>query len=95
MINTQLPEIIFVSMLKIMKDTLDLGEFAFEDKKFRYFKREIMNICYKQLENLFLELKDQGVVEVCECGANLRQGWSACELCHGCGYKSVTKERDP
>ena len=82
----------FVTVVGIMKDVLDIGEFVFDDKKFKYFKKEVMNVVYRHLETFYRDLEQQGVVERCECSANLRRGWTDCETCHGCGYKIKLKE---
>jgi len=81
-----MPKTIFLMTLAIMKKILDLGEFKLDDKSYKYFKKEIMDIVYKALKKLFKTLEQEKIIERCECKAKLRQGYSDCPKCGGSGY---------
>jgi hypothetical protein len=73
-----------------MKKILDLGEYKFGKKSddFKYYKKQVMDAVYKNLKKLFKHLVDEKILVKCNCKANLRQGYSDCESCGGCGYKN-------
>ena len=82
--------LIFVTCLETMKETLTLAEYALEDRKYKYFKKQVMNLSYESLGKIYRELVARGEATPCECGAQVRNGWSECQLCSGSGYKDTT-----
>ena len=85
-------EQIFLSSLNQMKETLSLGEFKFgkNSDEFKFFKKEVMNIVYSNLQELFKKLENENVIERCKCKSNMRHGYTNCEHCHGAGYTEKT-----
>lgn len=75
---------LFESQLGIMKRILKLGEFKFgkDTDQFRFFKEEVMNAVYDGNKKFF----QQENFDKCDCGANMRHGWSDCPKCGGSGY---------
>ena len=76
--------------LSIMKSQLKLGEFKFggrESEQYRFFKENTMNHVYEGTKRFFQKMEKAGLFERCECGANLRHGWTGCEKCGGSGWK--------
>jgi len=88
--NIQIAKNRFLSTLSIMKKILDLGEFKLGKKSddYKYFKKQVMDYFYKALKKEFKLLVDEKIIEKCDCKANLRQGYSSCDLCGGSGYKN-------
>lgn len=84
----QIPRIIFLGLLEIMKNILDLAQFKMgkESKEFKYFRKKVMDFVFNGCEKIFKQLKDNKLIEKCECGAKLRQGYSNCDFCGGSGY---------
>jgi len=84
---------IFETQLSIMKRCLKMGEFKFgkSSDEFKYFKEETMNIFYEGTRKLFNQFVADGIFERCDCGANMRHGWTNCEHCSGSGFKDKTK----
>jgi len=82
-------EQLFLTSLNIMKSVLDLAEFKFgkDSEDFKYFKKQIMNVTYSNLQETFRKLELDNEIEKCECKANLRHGYTDCKNCHGSGYK--------
>jgi hypothetical protein len=74
-----------------MKRILKLGEFKFgkDSEQFRFYKEETMNSVYENSKKFFLQGVSEGVFEKCNCGANLRHGWTECTFCCGSGYKDM------
>jgi hypothetical protein len=85
----QIAKPVFEQQLSIMKRILKLGEFKFgkDSEQFKFFKEEVMNSIYEGTKKMFLLLSNDGVLEKCGCGANLRHGWTDCQLCAGSGFK--------
>jgi len=77
-----------------MKDLLDMVAVICNKDSFSYYKRQIMDFTYSDLEADFEMLSDLGVLEKCECNASLRQGWSECAYCSGAGYRQYDDEED-
>lgn len=76
-----------------MKQLLQLGEFRFGGRdagQYKHFKKQVMNTFYKQLNKIFEVFVEDGVLEVCGCGASIdqRRGYTPCQSCSGCGYKN-------
>jgi len=69
-----------------MKDLLDMVNIIVPNDNYAYYKRQIMDFFYGDLEADFEGLCDAGVLVRCECNASLRQGWSECPYCNGAGY---------
>jgi len=90
--QTQLPKIIFLESLSIIKKILDLGEFKLGKKSddYKYFKKQVFDYHYKGIKKIFKQLLDDKIIEKCKCKAKLRQGYSDCDLCGGSGYKNKT-----
>lgn len=82
---------IFHKNLSIMKKILDLGEFKLGGRKsddFKYYKKQVMDYFYKSMMTLFKYMEDEKILVKCDCKSKLRQGYSDCEYCGGCGYKN-------
>ena len=79
---------IFLLNLSIMKENLNLVEFKLgkDTKDFKFCKKEIMNFTYNELKKFFENLVKKGIITKCECKNNLRQGYSSCPKCGGCGF---------
>lgn len=86
-----MPKNIFLTILSIMKKILDLGEFKLDEKSYKYFKKEVMDIVYNALKKLFKTLESEKIIERCECKAKLRQGYTDCPKCGGSGYVNIKK----
>lgn len=70
-----------------MKDLLDLVSVICNKENYPYYKRQIMDFFYSDLEEDFELLTDLGLLQKCECGASLRHGWTECPYCSGAGYR--------
>ena len=83
----QLAATIYLKAMKTMKSILDLGGFRLDKrtKEFTYFKEEVMNHTYNNLNKVFQELEKDNIVEKCPCGTNIRKGYKNC-LCKGSGF---------
>jgi NADH pyrophosphatase NudC (nudix superfamily) len=79
---------IFLLNLDIMKKCLDLVEFKLgkDSKDFKFCKKEIMNFTFSTLRKFYDDLVKKEIITKCGCKANLRQGYSNCKFCGGCGY---------
>ena len=82
---------VFSAHLTAMKGILDLGEFHWgkASSEFKTFRSGVMDKTYNAVAALGDKLLREGVVQNCECNANLRQGYSGCPKCGGCGYRTV------
>jgi len=87
-----LPKVIFVTILTIMKKILDLGEYKLDEKSFKYFKKQVMDIVFNSLQSLFRQLEENKIVKKCDCKSKLRQGYSDCPKCFGSGYCNIDKK---
>lgn len=88
----QIAKAIFLRMMQSMKEILTLGEFKIGDRQseqYRYFKKVVMDQFYVPMSELFDALQEKGIVESCECGADLRHGYKPCPLCGGSGFKNT------
>jgi len=87
----QISKIIYTYNLKIMKKTLDLVELAMDKrtKQWKYVRSQIFDYFYEELEKEFKYLMDNKTIQKCECGTNLRKGYSNCPKCGGSGYCNV------
>jgi len=88
----QIGKIVFERQLSIMKEILRMGEFKFGGRKtedYKYFKEKVMDAVYIGTRVLFKELEKKGYLKPCVCKSNLRDGYSDCELCSGCGWCNV------
>ena len=87
----EIAKLIFHSALNVMKQILSLSEFKFGKKsdEHKYFKSQIMDFFYKELEKIFEILKDKKIIETCKCKSSLRNGYQSCSYCGGSGYKNV------
>ena len=79
---------IFLLNLDIMKKCLDLVEFKLgkDTKDFKFCKKEIMNFTYSSLKKFYDDLAKKEIITKCDCKSNLRQGYSSCHKCGGCGF---------
>ena len=86
---------IFLSALDTMKKDLDLLEFGMDMKpeKFKYVKNQIMNNVYSNLKKLFKQLENSKLITECECKHSLRNGYSKCPNCSGCGFKNFEDKK--
>lgn len=77
-----------------MKDLLDMVKVICDNDNFSYYKRQIMEFFYSDMEEDFQMLVDTGVLQKCECRASLRHGWTECPYCSGAGYRQAEKDQD-
>jgi hypothetical protein len=77
-----------------MKDLLDMVRVICDDDNYPYYKRQIMEFTYSDLEDDFQMLVDMGDLQKCECNASLRHGWSECPYCSGAGYRQKEDSED-
>lgn len=91
----QIPRLIFLMNLEIMKKILDLVAFKIGKKsdEYKYMKKEIMDAFYRNLKKLFKQLSDKKIIEKCSCKARLRQGYNKCKDCSGSGYRNISKKK--
>jgi len=95
------------SNLQTMKSLLDLGELVFsgiggrESGAFRHYREQVMGAVVDNERRIFSSLEQAGLVERCDCGAELRRRdahgnggpkWERCPLCAGCGYRPKESE---
>jgi len=75
--------------LTIMKKILSLYEYKAgrDSEEYLFFKKEVMEYFYGELNKFYKNLEKQGEVEKCSCKANLRQGYRPCDDCGGSGYR--------
>jgi hypothetical protein len=87
---TGLSKMIFETQLSIMKRMLKLGEFKFkkDTDEFKFYKEEVMNATYEGTKKLFSQMAEAGILERCQCQANMRHGWTECGLCAGSGFRT-------
>lgn len=80
---------LFLLNLEIMKKCLSLAEFKLGKKSedYKYMKKEIMNFFYQGIQKLFKKMVKANILQICNCGAKIRQGYSSCKLCGGSGFK--------
>ena len=85
------PKEIFHMNLTIMKDCLNLAEYTMsrESVAFRSFRKQTMMFFYNEMRQFFSKMVVAGKIEQCECGADVKDGYTSCEKCGGCGYKPV------
>ena len=83
----QIAQAIFHKNLSVMKKILDLGSYKLgkNSDDFKYYKKQIMDYTYKELNNLFKQLADEKILTKCPKKCSLRKGYSNCE-CGGSGY---------
>jgi len=81
-------EQMFLVMLDSMKEVLEIGEFKFGkgSTDYKLFKKQIMNIFYNNVKNLFRKLEKEDILQRCECRGNVRHGYTECKSCHGAGF---------
>ena len=91
MANVQVGKIIFERQLSIMKQILRMGEFKFgrDTEQYKFFKEKVMDSVYIGTRVLFKDLEKEGVLKVCDCKGNVRDGYSGCSFCSGCGFCNV------
>ena len=91
--NIQIAKLIFLKTIDSMKKTLDLAEALFDmrTKQFKFFKTQLMDIVYNNLNKLFKHLEEEKIIKKCPCGANLRKGYKSCLKCNGSGYCNADK----
>ena len=83
----QIAKSTYLEILNSMKKILDLVGFKMDrrTKDFDYAKSQIMDSTYTALINLFKKLEQEGLIEKCSCGTNVRKGFKKC-ICGGSGY---------
>ena len=86
----QIAREIFLSEMDSMKKILDLIAFKVNKKSedYMYYKKEVMSYTYSNLKKLFKLMEKENLIEICECKANLRQGFKKCPKCSGAGFKN-------
>jgi len=87
-----LPKTIFTMTLSIMKKVLDLGEYKLDEKSFKYYKKQVMDIVFNALKQLFQQLETAKIVKRCSCKSKLRQGYNDCPKCAGSGYCDIDEK---
>ena len=89
--NVQIAKTIFERQLSIMKQILRMGEFKFgrDTEQYKFFKEQTMDAVYIGTRTLFKDMEKAGLVKPCTCKGNLREGYSGCAHCSGCGYCNV------
>lgn len=72
-----------------MKKILSLYEYKVgrDTDEYKYFKREVMDYFYNEMNKFYENLIKLQYAEKCSCGAKLRKGYSKCDDCGGSGYK--------
>jgi len=87
---------VYLGFMATMKDVLNFGEFKFkrDTDEFKYFKKQIMALFYTKYRELFSQLEERGLLERCECGTDLKNGWQPCPHCHGSGYRNTIELDD-
>jgi DnaJ-class molecular chaperone len=93
----QLSKTIYLRQMSAMKDILNLGEMKFGDRNnetYRYFKKVVMDAFYVGMSDVFEALAREGLVEKCDCGTGIRQGYKTCAKCNGAGYKNTDEFND-
>ena len=48
-----------------------------------------MDFFFEGLKKLFKTLSDEKIITKCECKAKIRQGYTDCNFCGGCGFKNI------
>jgi len=91
--NTQIPAIIYLKAMTILKKTLDLASYKFGKKsdEYKYYREQIFDIFYNELKKLFKQMEKAKLIVKCECDANIRKGYTSCKKCRGCGYRNAQK----
>ena len=90
----QIARSIYLGQLTVMKKLLDLMAFKMDrrTKDFEYVKSQIMDYTYEGLNKLFNKLEQEGIIEKCSCGTNVRKGYKKC-LCGGSGFVNIEKDK--
>lgn len=80
---------IFWMNLSILKKTLSLYEYKVgkNSDEYKYFKQQIMDYFFLELDRFYKESLKKGLIKKCPCGTNVRKGFKDCE-CGGSGYIS-------
>lgn len=88
--DIQIARQIYLKSLDTMKRTLDLVAFKFDcrTKEYKYFRSQIMDFTYGNLNKIFKYLEDSKIIKKCSCGTNLRKGYKNCD-CGGSGYCNI------
>lgn len=83
----QLARCLYLDQLETMKKLLDLVGFKFDRRtaEFKYLKSQIMDYIYGGLKKQFQKLENEGIIQPCKCGTNVRKGYSKC-ICGGSGF---------
>lgn len=81
----ELAKLTFLTNLASMKKVLDLGEYKLDEKSFRYYKKQIMDIFFNSLKEIFKQLEQDKIIKRCHQKCSLRNGYSDC-LCGGSGW---------
>lgn len=93
----QVAKLIFDYVRNIMKFTLDLEETKFEkgreDSRFKFFKKVLMKETYENLETLFQQLKDLGLVNNTSYPEDVKNGWKD-SASGGSGYLNTPELDD-
>jgi hypothetical protein len=95
-VDSQIARSLYLPFLSAMKEVLRLGEFKIggrESRDYRFFRRIVMDQFYEPLQEAFSRMEEQGILEKCPCGTNVRRGYQDCRFCNGAGYRN-TKQTD-
>ena len=93
--NNQLARMIYQKTMNIMKFTLEMEEYSYKeqgrnDPKYKFFKKQLMSHTYDQLEILFEDLEDLGLIKPTEDDESLRFGFKSTPSA-GSGYLNTPK----
>ena len=86
----QIAKIVFLTHLAIVKKILDLLEFKLgkNTDEYKYLKKQIFDYFYEGIKKMFKSMSDAEILQKCDCDSKIRNGYSPCDLCGGCGYKN-------
>jgi hypothetical protein len=93
----QIAKAVYLRHMSAMKDILNLGEIKFGERKsdtYRYFKKVVMDAFYTAMNDIFVAMEKEGLLQRCSCGANIRHGYKICASCNGSGFRNSDEFND-
>jgi hypothetical protein len=93
----QFPKTVYLRTMFAMKKILDMGQFKIgssESKEFKYFKKVVMDELYNSMQEVFEAMEKRDLVQKCECGTSIRNGYKPCEKCNGSGFRNTEEFMD-
>lgn len=87
----QIAKNIFLLILSIIKNILDLAEFKMgKTEDFKYFRKQVFDYAYNALKSLFIKMESEKIIKKCSCNnKSLRNGYKDCTKCNGSGYENI------